>query len=224
MMAEAFKGAYATGTTNIANVKALGSNNGQTISVMIMNEDQTNPYNYSLKLNSSAITGNSPLKINIDAGSGIETSGTLLPQSTLLLEFDGRGVVVKKTEYTLANHAANNLPPTVTGTNSTVATGIATNEDSYVNLKGFQIKLYPNPANSKFTIELDRKNPQQAEFDIDIFDIMGRLIVTKKTTFLERKQELDLSGNSLAEAVYIVRVKEHEDKDNVRAEKIVLFK
>jgi hypothetical protein len=223
MMAEAFKGAFANGTTNVANVKAFGSNNGQTISVMILNQDQNNTYNYALKLNSSAITGNAALKININAGSSIETSGTIQPQSTLLLEFDGRGVLVKKTEYTIANAAAN-VPPTVTSNAPSTTTGLPSDQDPYVNLKGFNIKLYPNPANSKFTIELDRNNPQQKDFDIDIFDIMGRLIVTKKTTFLDRVQVLDLTGNSLAEAVYVVRVKESDDKDNVRAEKIVLFK
>jgi hypothetical protein len=224
MMAEALKGTFATGTTNIANVKSFGSTNGQSTAVMIMNQDQGNAYNYTVKLSTNPISGNSPLKINISAGSNVESSGTIPAQSTILLEFDSRGVVVKKTEYSLLEHAVKNLPPTVTNNSPTVTTGLNNSEEPAVNLKGFHIKLYPNPANSKFTIELDRKNPQQAEFDIDIFDIMGRLIFSKKTTFLERVQELDLTGNSLAEAVYIVRVKEAEDKDNVRAEKIVLFK
>jgi hypothetical protein len=223
MMAESFKGAFANGTTNVANVKAFGSNNGQTISVMIVNEDQNNTYNYALKLNSSAISGNAALKININAGSSVETSGTIQPQSTLLLEFDARGVVVKRTEYTIGNAVANQ-PPTVITNSPTTTTGLPSDQDPYASVKGFNMKLYPNPANSKFTIEIDRNNPQQKEFDIDIFDVMGRLIVSKKTTFLERVQALDLTGNSMAEAVYIVRVKESDDKDNVRAEKIVLFK
>jgi len=86
------------------------------------------------------------------------------------------------------------------------------------------VNLFPNPANSKFTIELDRKNPQQEKFEIEIFDIMGRLIYTKGTTFLESKQEIDLTGNTMAEAVYIVRVHEKRDKDNTRSTKIILFK
>jgi len=86
------------------------------------------------------------------------------------------------------------------------------------------MNLFPNPANSKFTVEIDRRNPQEKKFEIEIFDILGRLIYTKTSVFLERKQEIDLSGNTMAEAVYIVKVHEHGDDDNTRAKKIILFK
>lgn len=223
MMAETFRGNFVNGTTNQPNVKSFGSTDGQKTVVMILNQDQGNAYNYTVKLSTNPISGASNLKININANNNVETSGTVQPQSTTLLEFDSKGIVVKRTDYTIQNAQANQ-PPVVTNNTPQVTTGVETSEDPFVNLKGFKIKMFPNPAKSKFTIELDRKNPQQAEFDIEIFDIMGRLVYEKKTKFFDQKQELDLTGSSLAEAVYIVRVKEAEDDDNVRAEKIVLFK
>jgi hypothetical protein len=222
MMADNFKGTFIDGSTNQANVKAFGSNNGQNITVMVMNQDQSNSQNFTVRLNGAAVGGANPLKINVNAGVPVEYSDAIPAQGTMLLVFNAQGGLVKKIEYSLTQHAAANLAPTVTNFNN-VATGMEDNSDLGT-LKGFNINLFPNPANSKFTIQLDRKNPEEKKFEIQIFDLMGRLIYTKTTTFADRKQELDLTGNSLAEAVYIVRVYEKGDKDNTRSEKIVLFK
>jgi hypothetical protein len=59
---------------------------------------------------------------------------------------------------------------------------------------------------------------------VEVFDLMGRLIYSQTSVFPERQQKLDLSGNSLAEAVYIVRVREVGDKDNWKSAKVILFK
>jgi hypothetical protein len=228
MVAEYFSGAYAAGTTNLPNVKSFGCKNGVNTTVLIMNQELSANHNFSLRLNASAVGGNSPLKVNIDAGISVEFNGTIPAQSTMLLVFDNQGALVKKVEYTLGTHAIANLPPTVTTvTNTRITTSLQENEGEnaeVVNLKGFRFNLFPNPASSKFTIELDRRNPEEKKFEIEIFDIMGRLIHTRTTTFLERKQEMDMTGNSLAEAVYIVKVHEADDRDNARAEKIILFK
>jgi hypothetical protein len=221
MMAEYFKGTFISGSSNVANVKAFGSNDGQNITVMVMNQELSSSYNFAVRLNGSAVNSANPLKINVNAGVNVEYSDVIPAQSTMLFVFNAQGALVKKVEYSLAQHAASNLAPTVTNVNN-IPTGIA--ENDLGTLKGFNINLFPNPANSKFTIQLDRKNPEEKKFEIQIFDLMGRLVYTKSTIFSDRKQELDLTGNSLAEAVYIVRVYEKDDKDNTRSEKIVLFK
>jgi hypothetical protein len=225
MVAENFKGTYLNGTTNQPNVKAFGCNNAGNTVVMLMNQDQGNTFNYALRLGTGTVTGTEALKVNINAGKTLEHRGTLEAQSSIILEFNPQGVLVKSIEYSLMKQALANKEPLVLLHESTSipVTGLPSDQ-SVVDLKGFNVKMFPNPAKNKFTIELDRNNPQQAKFDIDIFDIMGRLIYNRTTTFLERKQELDLEGNSLAEAVYIVRVREAEDKDNVRTNKMVLFK
>ncbi|MCE3225906.1 MAG: hypothetical protein K0S32_457 [Bacteroidetes bacterium] len=221
MMAEHFSGYYANGTTNNANVKAIGSVNGATTTVMVMNQDLSNGYNFTVRLNSSAVSGSNPLKININANVNAEYSAAIPAQSTMLYVFVN-GALSKKVEYTLNNHAASNLPPTVT--NLGVATAVNENENDLGDIKGFKINVYPNPCNSKFTIEMDKKNSQGKKLVVELFDIMGRLVYTKTSVFEERVQEIDLQGNSIAEAVYIVRVHEKEDKDNTQSEKIIIFK
>jgi hypothetical protein len=236
MMADNFKGNFVTGTSNQANVKIFGSQNGQYTNVMILNQDLANNYNFTVKLNNSAVGGNNALKLNLNANMGIEYNGVISGQSTMLLTFNSSGVLVKKIEYTLINHAVSNLPPTVTnynggvvsntgnGNGSGVATAVDENGQEVVSMKGFTMNVYPNPAKSKFTVELDRPNAQDIDFEVEVYDLMGRLIYTKSSIFADKKQVVDLTGSSLASAVYIVRVRESGDKDNVRSHKVVLFK
>ena len=236
MMAENFKGNYVGGTTNNGNVKAFGSSNGQLIQVMVMNQDIASNLNYTVRLNKDAIGGNNALKINMDANVAIEYNGVINNQTTLLLTFNAAGQLVKKTEYSI-NNAQQQQAPVVTiynavvgGSNTNsgegdVATGVADNGASdFVSMKGFEMNVFPNPAKSKFTIELDRSNKQEVKFQIEIYDIMGRLIYKQSSLFPERQQKIDLSSSSVAEAVYIVRVREEGDKDNWRTEKVIVFK
>jgi len=224
MVAENFKGNFLSGTTNQGNVKAFGSQNSQNITVMILNQDLTNNFNYTVRLNSSAINTSSTLKINVNAGIAMEHSDVIPAQSTVLLTFNAQGTLIKKTEYTMSGHAASDLPPVTTQLGGSITTGVNDNASDEVSMKGFKMNVFPNPANSKFTIELDRKNIHEIKFEIELFDLMGRLVYTKTSIFPERHQVIDLSGNSIAEAVYIVRVREKGDKDNTRSEKIIIFK
>jgi len=225
MLAENFSGNFLSGTTNQANVKAFASKNAQNTTVMLLNQDLTNNYNFTVRLNTVAVSGASALKININAGIAIEYNAVIPSQSSMLLVFNSQGVLIKKMEYSLTTHALANLPPTVTNyTAGNVTTSVNANDGEVASIKGFELNLFPNPANSKFTIEIDRRNPEEHKFQIELFDIMGRLISTQITTFSDRKQEVDFSGNSLAEGVYIVRVYETSDKDNVQSQKIILFK
>lgn len=232
MMAENFRGNYVNGTTNNNQVKVFGSKSSQLIQVLVMNQEQGSTLNYTVRLDKSNIAGNAALKINMDAGVNIEYNGAIGKETTQLLTFNAAGVLVKKTEYSITNALAGQ-PPVVTefngGVPSTsngggITTSVEENGSDFISMKGFMINLYPNPARSKFTIELDRPNKQEVKFQIEVFDIMGRLIYTQTSVFPDRRQYLDMTGSSLAEAVYIIRVREVGDKDNWRASKIILFK
>jgi len=111
LVADNFKGNFLNGTTNLANVKTFGSQNSQYIQVMVMNQELSGSYNFTVRMNTAAVSGSNPLKININAGLGVEYSDVISNQTTILLTFNPQGTLVKKCTYSLANHAANNLPP-----------------------------------------------------------------------------------------------------------------
>jgi len=231
MVADNFKGNLVDATSNQEKVKTFASQSSQYINVLVMNQELGTNHNFTVRLNSASIAGNSSLKINVNANVNIEYNGVINNQSSMVLTFNSAGVLVKKTEYTLATHANSNLAPTVTeyngGVGNTSGSGVTTavgDNGDIVSMKGFQMNVFPNPARSKFTIRLDRPNVQDVKFVVELYDLMGRLIYTQNSIFTEREQNVDLSGASLAEAVYIVRVREASDKDNVRASKIIIFK
>jgi hypothetical protein len=232
LMAENFKGSYVNGTTNNAKVKVFGSKTSQYTQVLIMNQDQGASQNYVVRLNQSAIAGNAALKINMSADVNVEYNGVIGKETTQLLTFNASGVLVKKTEYSQTNAIAGQAPVVTeynggvpsTSNGGGLTTAVEENASDFISMKGFTMNLYPNPAKSKFTIELDRPNKQEVKFQVEVYDLMGRLIHSQTSVFAERRQQLDLTGNSLAEAVYIVRVREAGDKENWRASKIILFK
>lgn len=114
LLADNFRGNYVNGTTNQVNVKSFACQDGQQVAVMILNEDLTNNFNYTVRLNTTAIAGTSALKINANAGLAKEYTDVIQNQSTTLLLFDASGNIIKKSEYKLSGNANLNLPPTVT--------------------------------------------------------------------------------------------------------------
>lgn len=219
MLAENFKGTYADGISNVGNVKVFGSKNSNEVSVLIMNQDLTNNYNYKLQLNSAAIAGNVALKVNIDAGIAAEFTDVLPSQSSVLLTFNSAGTIIRKTEYSLTGNAVANQPPTVTEYISTgVDGGIANNNAP------FEIKnVFPNPTSTgKFTIQMNKENTLEKNFNIQIFNIIGQQVFNKDLTFVSGKEEIELSP-AMASGQYIVRVKE-QDKDNYMVKKLILEK
>jgi len=114
LLADNFTGNYVNGTTNQVNVKSFACQDGQQVAVMILNEDLTNNFSYTIRLNTTAIAGTSTLKINANAGLAKEFTDVIQNQSTTLLLFDANGNIIKKSEYKLSGNANLNLPPTVT--------------------------------------------------------------------------------------------------------------
>lgn len=206
MLAQNFKGNYVAATTNQANVKAFASKNSSQTTVIIMNQDQTTNFNYTTRLDNTAIPGASALKINVSSGVGIEYTGVINNQSTTLLKFDASGNLVEKTEYSLAGHAAANLPPTVI-TTPPVSTGITSNVAT--SPTELEFKVFPNPTVGRFTIELNAVD-ELTSYEVQIFNLIGQAIYTEKLAFEGGKEEIELNP-SVATGTYLLRIK-HGDQ------------
>jgi hypothetical protein len=216
LLAQNFKGNYVNGTSNLANVKTFGCQNGQQTCVLVMNED-LGQYNYTVRLNTAAVSGSSPLKININASLGTEFTDMIQGQSTVLLVFNAQGAITGKYEYTLSNHAANHLAPAYTP----FTTGITALPENKKAGGYFTMKLFPNPTNAKFTVELSRLPGPDEKFQVELFDIEGRQILSKELSFFKGKEELDFSTLSASAGAYVVRVRQNE---NYQTHKIILAK
>ena len=213
LLADNFKGNYVNGITNQANVKSFGSKDGQQVSVLILNEDQANNYNYTVRLNTVGITGSNPLKINVDAGISNQYSDVVQNQSSVLLTFNQAGVLIKKCEYSLNGNAVANQPPTTT---EYIATGIAS--DTNLGGNNFEMKVFPNPSLGKFTIQLNKENIGEKNFEIELVNLIGQVVYRKNSIFAKGKEEIELN-DSFASGAYIVKVKEG---DYIKTEKMIL--
>jgi hypothetical protein len=109
MLTQDFGGQYAPSTSSLANVKVLATVDTAHVAVMILNEDETATYPFSLSL-----TVGASANIIVDAGVTAQTSGSIGPQATQVLVFDTTGVVKKKTDFSLAGYQAGNAPTTTT--------------------------------------------------------------------------------------------------------------
>jgi hypothetical protein len=114
MMAENFRGAVADTTDNQLLVKTFASKASDQIAVVIINQEENAGFTYTVRLNTQAIAGGSNLKINVDAGLPIESTGPIAKQSTIILVFDASGTLKKKVNYPLFGRADAGLAPEVT--------------------------------------------------------------------------------------------------------------
>jgi hypothetical protein len=218
LMAENFKGTYLPGTTNQANVKAFGSKTSQEIVVMVMNQELTTNYNFTVRFNSATVSGSNPLKINVNAGVANEFNGNIPAQSTHLYVFNQAGTIIRKCEYTLNTHAAANLAPTCT---DYTTTGVPNNNNTSMSEGPFELRnVYPNPSPGKFMIELHKGATEEKEFEVQLVNAIGQIAFTKKCDFTNGKEEIELSPD-IAAGVYILRIKEGQ-KDNYLVKKILL--
>ena len=114
MMAGNFRGNAMATTDNQTYAKAFAAKDVDQIAVIILNQSHNTNFTYTVRLNTATVTGTNALKINVDAGVAVESSGTIPLKSTLLLVFDSAGTLKKKIEYKQVGHADSNLPPSVT--------------------------------------------------------------------------------------------------------------
>ncbi len=125
MLAQNMNGTYANGTSTVSNVKTFGSKNGSEIKVMIMNQDLTASYNYTLRLNTGTVSGSNPLKMNIDAGVAVEYADNIPNQTSVMLTFNSAGVLTRKCVYSLTGNALAGTAPTCTDVTPTAQAPVA---------------------------------------------------------------------------------------------------
>ncbi len=216
MLADNFKGTFCNGTDNMANVKSFGSQDGNQIAVMILNQDQGTNYNYTVRLNNNAVSGNNALKINISANVDKEYTGSIDNQSTTLLVFDMSGNMIKKIEYKLNGQADNNLAPVVTQSASAMLT--STKEEMKTSgLAAFETKIYPNPSNGAFTVKMNTANGAKERIKMDVINIVGQVVYSMDPTvengYINEKIELN---SSFASGLYIVQVRIGDNAYNTK--------
>jgi hypothetical protein len=214
MMADNFRGMYANSTDNQNNVKVFSSKNANLVNVMIMNQDQNANFSYTVRLDNNTVSGNKALKVNVDAGVSVEYNETINSQATVVLTFNKSGVLVKKTEYSLQQHAASNQPPTVT---QYVSTGIGDDAVSTNGTPAFDMNVYPNPTAGKLTVAVS--GDDQRGVEVEMVNLVGQLVYHKNLEFKDGKEMIDLQ-EGVANGVYIVKVKNADDK--VLTKKIIL--
>jgi hypothetical protein len=112
MMADHFSGNYVSSVSSHTNVKVFSSQNSSLTTVMIMNQDSSANYSYALRLNNALITATNALKINVNANTAQMYYNVIPNQSSVLLQFNAQGAIVKKVTYTIGQALAN-LSPTI---------------------------------------------------------------------------------------------------------------
>lgn len=235
LLADNFKGTYVNGVTNQSNVKSFGSKDAQQITVLILNEDQTNNYNYVVDLNNNKTGLNNGLIININAEINREYTGVIASQSTVLLIFNTSGEIIKKYEYSLQENAMANLAPTYTEfapaviappvvavppvvvvppvpDSAVVVTNIA--ESS----RDGEMIVFPNPSNGKFTVQLNNENADHNTIEIELVNLMGQIVFSKSFNFEGGKEEIQLE-ESIAKGAYVLRV---NNGHNVSSKRIIV--
>jgi hypothetical protein len=135
MMSSHFSGNYISSVSTQTNVKVFSCQTSSLTTVMIMNQDQSSDFSYAVRLDNSVITATNPLKINVNAGIPQMYYNIIPNQSSVLLQFNAQGSIVKKVTYTIAQALAN-LSPTVSVYTPTLAQNVVppVNNTSSTNL------------------------------------------------------------------------------------------
>lgn len=109
MMALNFKGRYLSTYANNKYVKTIGSKSKDRICIMILNEDQTEVFDFDIVL-SARLKSKKPLIVTADAGIKQVISGKIPNQTTILLVLNGNGKKIKQYTYSSNLNLRNKLP------------------------------------------------------------------------------------------------------------------
>ena len=202
------KTAFAASTDNKTLVKVVSTKDNTGTTVMILNQELTTSYNYTIRLDNTPIATASALKINIDKGQATEYTSTLtIPaQATQVVVFDNAGNVQKIIEYSLTD-AQNQTAPRVVYTGS-VVTDIKTPENlQYITQDGSELKFALSKLNA------------QSDFRLSIYTIAGRLVYSKRIQ--QSCQNISIDKRILGKGIFITNL--ITDKMN-HVDKLVVVK
>jgi hypothetical protein len=110
LVADHFHGRFAAGKTNQPLVKAFGAGDGSTLAVILLNEDATTSYHFTVRLDASSAPSSSALDVGIDSALGASVSGDLKSEATAVLVFDATGKLVRRVDYSIADATAWTAP------------------------------------------------------------------------------------------------------------------
>jgi hypothetical protein len=110
MMAQAMKGDFVPSENNHPSVKTIASRNEGGISILVMNQHVSSSFGFDLSLNGREMENSKELKIILKAGLDSNIEGNISPQTSLLIEINSKGNVIKSTKYALTDNLENLAP------------------------------------------------------------------------------------------------------------------
>ncbi|MEP7125499.1 MAG: hypothetical protein ABJE95_31490 [Byssovorax sp.] len=111
LVADHLHGNYADGSTNRSNVTAFGARDGNKLTVMILNKDQSKDYTFDLHLDAAGEPKqDGPPIIHINGNVSKTVTAHINPESTAVLVFDGQGKLTNRINYTIADAKAWKAP------------------------------------------------------------------------------------------------------------------
>ena len=114
LIAQNFAGYNAPTTSTQPMLRAIASGDGTRVSVLLLNESNTNDYAFGVRLDNGKLTKPAAVTVTVDAALAAEYSATVAKESSLLLVFDATGKVTKRIEYSIADATATTAPRSVT--------------------------------------------------------------------------------------------------------------
>ena len=191
LIAKNFSGSYATGTSNLPNVRAYGCKDVGKICVMLLNMENTAQRAYTVQLNTTPITGAVESKINIDAGCAKSYSSTIGNQSTQVLVFTADGQLTKKYSYSLSMYSANQPPSVETFTVSTLPEKTSRHQSSFENASAVM---------DGNVLVVNMRNPDK--FSVECISPDGKIV--KSVRGFGSACRID--ATSLTDGVYVVKI------------------
>lgn len=108
LMSRYMKGYYIDSETNQGYVKTVASLNNDTLSIMIMNQDDLRGYEY--EISSVKKFSTYPLSVFLNTEIKVNYQGVIPEQTTLLLQFSRSGMLTKRYVYGLKENLKNESP------------------------------------------------------------------------------------------------------------------
>lgn len=203
MMADNFSGQFTESTTSNPEVKIFSAKSDNYTTVMILNQSQSANLNYTVKLSKESIASKNPLKINVDANINKEYNDYIQNQSTTILVFNSAGLILRKTEYKIADANANKAP-VVTVLNQDI---ISANTEISSDDEPFQMKVFPNPTKGPFNVKMNIANAPQGNVKFELINSIGQIVISRKAN-IEKNHVVEMVEYSgqFAVGFYIVRI------------------